>query len=146
MIVSKPNSSTLLSLSIFLAIAFGLFIYGMVSITSATDKFWWTVLIYSSGPIGVMVTIKVLTGIKTMRIGKAKFEVKYPFRIKNVKFEGSDIQSWKHESIKTYGGQYDEITWILKSGKKVSLSKQENSDFDKTLKYMNSKFSKIKTS
>lgn len=144
MITSKPKAGTLFSLGTFLTITFGAFFFGLYSITQTTNTFWWSVLIFSSGPIGVIMLIKVLTGIKIVTITKKKFDIKYPFRLKNVKFNGEDIDTWEHESIKTYGGQYEEIIWKLKSGKKVTLSKQENTEFDKALKYMKSKFAKTK--
>jgi len=143
MIVSKPKISTLFSISIFLALAFGLFIYGLIQVHKSDSRVLWMILIYTSGPIAMVVLIKVLTGLRFVRAGKDKIEIFYPFKFSTVRFDGQDLQAWKHQSIKTYGGLYEEITWQLKSGKHFSVSRQENSEYDKLLKYMKSKFKKF---
>lgn len=143
MIVSKPKTSTLFSISIFLSIAFGLFAYAMLNIRDAESKIAWYVLIYTSGPIGLVVLIKILTGIKIVSIGKEKFEFRMPFRFIKLNFSSSEIEKWSHSAIKTYGGQYEEVIWKLKSGKQIGLSKQENTEFDKVLKYMKKKLKKL---
>ena len=143
MIVSKPKIGTLFSVGIFILMAFGLFIYGMFRIQSATDRSWWYVLIYTSGPIGLIVLIKILFSLKTLKIGKEKFEVKFPFKFVKYTFGGKDIDHWFHTSIKTYGGLYEELTIKLTSGKQLALSKQENTEYDKTLMYLKKKFKKL---
>ncbi|MBU2912537.1 hypothetical protein [Reichenbachiella agariperforans] len=143
MIISKPKVTTLFSISIFLVLAFGALIYGLLNITESDSKTGWYILIYTSGPIGVVVLLKVLTGLKYMRIGKEKFDLKMPFRFSRLRFDAKDIEKWSHSSIKTYGGQYEEVTWRLKSGKEFGLSKQENTDFDKVLRYMKKKLKKL---
>ncbi|MFY0628495.1 MAG: hypothetical protein JXR07_19515 [Reichenbachiella sp.] len=143
MIVSKPKIGTLFSISIFISIAFGFFIYGLLNINQAESKVGWMILIYTSGPIGLVVLIKVLTGLRYIKVGKLKFEISFPFKFSKIRFESKDLQAWKHHVIKTYGGMYEEITWQLKTGQKYSVSKQENSEYDKILKYMKSKFRKL---
>ncbi|PIB36066.1 hypothetical protein BFP72_12010 [Reichenbachiella sp. 5M10] len=143
MIISKPKTNTLISISIFLAIAFGLLLYGILSIEEAESKMAWYILIYTSGPIGIVVLIKVLTGLKTMRISKEKFDLHIPFQLKRIKFDSKDIEKWSYSTIKTYGGQYEEVIWRLKSGKQFGLSKQENTEFEKVLRYMKRKLKKL---
>lgn len=143
MIVSKPKVGTLFSVGIFVVLAFSLFGYGISQAIQTDDRTLWMVLIYTSGPIGLVVLIKVLMGLKFFRIGKEKFEIKFPFKFSSVRFDGKELAGWKHNAIKTYGGLYEEITWRLKSGKEYSLSKQENTEYDKALKYMRSKYKKI---
>ncbi|WP_422360156.1 hypothetical protein [Reichenbachiella sp.] len=143
MIVSKPKIGTLFSVGLFIFIAFGIFIYGIVQIQSATDRLWWYILIYTSGPIGLLVLLKILFSLKTIKISKEKFEAKFPFKFKKISFSGKDIDHWFHTSIKTYGGLYEELTINLSSGKQLVLSKQENTEYDKTLNYLKKKFKKL---
>lgn len=143
MIVSKPKFNTLFSISIFLILAFGLFIFGLFKVNNSEDRTLWMILMYVSGPIGLVVMIKTLSGLRYIKISKQKFEFRFPFKLTSIKFEGKDIDVWKHQAIKTYGGMYEKITLRLKSGKELSLSKQENTEYDKALKYMRSKFKKI---
>lgn len=143
MIVSKPKIGTLFSVGVFIALAFGVFIYGMIQIQSATSRTWWYVLTYTSGPIGLMVLLKILFSLKTLKISKEKFEVKFPFKFRKYSFGGKEIDHWFHTSIKTYGGLYEELTIKLISGKQLAVSKQENTEYDKTLNYLKKKFKKL---
>ncbi|MDW3209272.1 MAG: hypothetical protein R8N23_05360 [Reichenbachiella sp.] len=143
MIVSKPKIGTLFSVGLFIFIAFGLFIYGIVQIQSATDRLWWFILIYTSGPIGLLVLLKILFSLKTIKVSKEKFEARFPFKFKKISFTGKDIDHWFHTSIKTYGGLYEELTIKLLSGKQLVMSKQENTEYDKTLNYLKKKFKKL---
>lgn len=143
MIVSKPKISTLFSIVIFLTLAFGIFIYAFINVQQSTDRLWWYIMIYTTGPIGLLVLLKVLLGIQIITIKKGKFNVRIPFKFKNVNFEGKDLENWNHSSLKTYGGEYEELKLKLKTGKEFSLSKQENTEYDKVLNYMNKKFKKL---
>ncbi|MCV9386719.1 hypothetical protein [Reichenbachiella ulvae] len=110
---------------------------------SEESQMGWYILVYTSGPIGLIVLIKILTGIKIVSIKKEKFEFNMPFRFKKTRFESRDIEKWSHTTIKTYGGQYEEVIWKLKSGQQLGLSKQENTEFDKVLRYMKKKLKKL---
>lgn len=143
MIVSKPKIGTLFSVGLFIFIAFGIFIYCIVQIQSATERLWWFILIYTSGPIGLLVLLKILFSLKTIKVSKEKFEARFPFKFKKISFTGKDIDHWFHTSIKTYGGQYEELTIKLLSGKQLVMSKQENTEYDKTLNYLKKKFKKL---
>ena len=143
MIISKPKASALFSLIVFLIIVFSLFGLAFYKIQFGQYHWGWMVTLYSSGPIGIVVLIRTLTGIKIFEIGKGNFRIRHPFRLKNIAFKTDDIQSWEHDKIKTYGGMYEELRWTLKNGKRYSISKQENTEFDKVIRYMKSKHPKL---
>lgn len=143
MIVSKPKRSTLFSIGVFLLLTFSLFIYSVISVTETNDKTWWYLIIYTSGPIGLIVLIRILTSIKIITIRKEKFEFKVPFKFQKIAFDGKELAEWNHTIIKTYGGLYEELNFKLQSGKELSLSKQENTEYDKALNYMKKKFKKL---
>lgn len=143
MIISKPKIGTLFSVGLFIALAFGLFSYGLMQIQTATDRIWWYVMVYTSGPIGLLVLLKILFTFKTIKVSKEKFEIRYPFKFQKYTFTGKEINHWSNTTIKTYGGLYEELTIALSSGKKLSLSKQENTAYDKVLNYMKKKFKRL---
>ena len=145
MIQSKPKVSTLFSIGAFLVIAYSVFIYASLNILqSDTYSTWSLILIFTSGPIAIAVTLKTFWGVQLIEISKEKFTIKYPFRFSEKKFTGKEIDVWQIEQIKTFGGLYEELIWHTKSGKKYSISKQEHTEFDKALNYMNKKFKKLK--
>lgn len=147
MVNSKPKVSTLFSVGIFLAIAFGVFIYSLINfLNSEIPSTLTLILIIATGPIAMVITLKTLLGVKFIEINKEKFSVNYPFRFKKIKFSGKEIASWKIDQIKTLGGLYEELIWKLKSGKQYSISKQEHTEFDKARNYMTKKFKKLQES
>ncbi|MFT7034347.1 MAG: hypothetical protein ACJA2S_002861 [Cyclobacteriaceae bacterium] len=147
MVNSKPKVSTLFSVGIFLAIAYGVFIYSLINyLNSEIPSTITLVLIVATGPIAMVITLKTLLGVKFIEINKEKFSVNYPFRFKKIKFSGKEIASWKIDQIKTLGGLYEELIWKLKSGKQYSMSKQEHTEFDKARSYMIKKFKKLQES
>jgi hypothetical protein len=144
MVNSKPKVGTLFSVGIFLAIAYSVFIYSLTTYLGAQIPNTLTIiLLLTTGPIAVVITFKTLFGLKFMEINKEKFSVNYPFRFKKVKFSSKDLESWKIDEIKTFGGLYEELIWKTKTGKQYSISKQEHTDFDKAKSYMVKKFKKI---
>ncbi|MGL1887368.1 MAG: hypothetical protein OCD76_12715 [Reichenbachiella sp.] len=146
MIVSKPKINTLFSVSIFIVLAFAFSIYSFITIFNGNDQFLWKMLAFGSGTIGVTVVVKILLGLKSLKVRKEKFEINMPCKFKKIRFTGKDINKWTHSAIKTYGGQYEELIWELSSGKKINISKQENTEFDKVLRYMKKKYSKLEVS
>ncbi len=147
MVKSKPKISTLFSIGVFLAIAYGVFGYSLVTyINTDSPSIVTMILIVATGPIALVVTLKTLLGIKHMEIAKEKFRIRYPFRFKQFSFTGKELEYWKVDKVKTYGGVYEELIWKTKSGQKMSISKQEHTDYDKALKYMSSKFKKLRQS
>ncbi|MFY0654466.1 MAG: hypothetical protein JXQ96_20685 [Cyclobacteriaceae bacterium] len=147
MLVSKPKVSTLFSVGIFLILAYGAFLYALFSfLESEEGNTVSIILILTTGPIALTVTLKTLIGIKIMSIAKEKFSLNYPFRFKKVKFTGKELESWNIDKIKTFGGVYEELVWQTKDGKKYSISRQEHSEFDKVKKYMTKKFKKLQQS
>ncbi|MEO9806662.1 MAG: hypothetical protein ABJF04_25600 [Reichenbachiella sp.] len=143
MIISKPKVGTLFSVGLFIAMALGLFVYGLVQIQSVTDRTWWYVLVYTSGPVGLLVLMKILITLKVFKISKERFEIRFPFKFQKYTFTGKEIDHWFHTSIKTYGGLYEELNIVLTSGRKLALSKQENTEYDRTLTYMKKKFKRL---
>lgn len=146
MIQSRPKISTLFSIGIFLLISYAVFIYVFLEILqSNTYNTWSFILMFTSGPIAIVVTLKTFLGIKLIKISKERFTFKYPFQFSRKKFVGKEIVSWELNKIKTYGGTYyEELIWHIKTGKKYAISKQEHTEFKKILNYMNKKFKKIK--
>jgi hypothetical protein len=97
-----------------------------------------------SGALGFSILLKYLWNLKTISIGKEKFEISYPVRFKKVLLSGKQIVKWNEVKIKTWGGNYAELTIQFADGKKLNLSQQEHTDYDKTINYLIKKYKKLK--
>lgn len=145
MIVVKPKINTLFSIGVFLIIVFSLFIVMVNQYLSYTrPPLYITLIMAGSGALGFSILLKYLWNLKTIAIGKEKFEINYPIRFKKVLFSGKDIVKWNEVKIKTWGGNYAELTIQFADGKKLNLSQQEHTDYDKTINYLIKKYKKLR--
>ena len=145
MIVVKPKINTLFSIGVFLIIVFGLFGLMVNQYVSYTrPPLYITLLMVGSGALGFSILLKYLWNLKTITIGKERFEISYPIRFKKVLFSGKNIIKWSEVKIKTWGGNYAELTIQFADSKKINLSQQEHTDYDKTVNYLIKKYKKLR--
>ncbi|MGK7391460.1 MAG: hypothetical protein ACNS60_13980 [Candidatus Cyclobacteriaceae bacterium M2_1C_046] len=143
MIVSKPRGSTLFSLSVFISIDIALIILTFSSISQSEAIYWYHYLFLATLiPIGLIVLIKVLIGYKITIIGKSQIEVSYPVRLKKESYPVKDIIQWREEIIKTVSGVYKQLEIYFSNDKKLTLSKQEHSNYDRIISYLSKKAAK----
>lgn len=145
MIVCKPKAGTYISIAIFetVAGALSLFIYYQLP---RMGSWKWLGRLLVPVLLGIMlaILIKVVWSLKVVRVGKEKFEVRYPVRRKQVTYSGKNLSRWKEESIKTAGGVYKELSMTFAGGKTISVSQQEHTNYEQLRKYLVQKFSKVK--
>lgn len=146
MIISKPKYSTLFSLVIFLAIAYGLVIFTLINFMSAEQKavYQYAILILIS-PIAIGVTIKILYSYKTIKIGRGKLVIHYPFRFKSLDFKLRQIEKWEETIIKAGSNVIKELSITFEDQVQVKLTKQENSAYEEIINYLKKKCPKKRT-
>ncbi len=145
MIVVRPKINTLFSIGIFLIIVFSLFGVMVNQYISYTQPpLYISLLMAGSGALGFSILLKYLWNLKTISIGKERFEIHYPVRFKNVTHSGKNMVKWSEVKIKTWGGNYSELSVHFDDGKKINLSQQEHTDYDKTINYLIKKYKKLK--
>lgn len=145
MIVCKPKINTYFSIGVFEIAAGGLLAFLYYQLPSM-GSYKWLGRMLMPVLLGIMlaILIKVVWSLKTVKVGKEKFEVFFPIRRKRVVYTGKNLKGWKEETIKTAGGVYKETTMTFDDGRKVSLSQQEHTNYPQLVKYMHQKFTKVK--
>jgi hypothetical protein len=140
MIVSKPKISTLISLGIFLALVFGVLIYNFLQYYASGYQSVLNLLLMAVlTPIGIGILIKILVGYRIIAIGKNKINIRFPLRFINYDVRLNEISKWKETRIKTFSSWYHELEIQSSSGKKIKLSKQEHTEYDRVLNYLGKK-------
>lgn len=143
MIVSKPKVSTLFSLSIFLILSYGLSVYLLLKIVeSPAPSFWATMGLGISAGVALAVTFKVVTGYKELYVNKNRVDVHFIFNLFKKRYYFKELMSWEETVIKTGSGYFKELTLKFKSGRKVKLTLQENSNYEKVKAFMLRNFSR----
>ena len=135
MIVSKPKPSTLISISLFLVIAYGAGIWTLMVIPD-TPIIWYTIPFFCF-TTAVVITIKVLLGYRRLFVDKEKWKIKRLIG-KNFIFDTRDIVKWKVTEIKTGSGLFRELQIYTPSGN-VKVSLQEHTEYQKIYKKVHNK-------
>ena len=127
MIVSKPKASTLLSISLFLFIAYGVGIWSIWLIPDTS--FWWYLIPVIFVLIAIAITLKVVVGYRRLVLDRESWKVKKLIG-KDFEFTTKDIIQWKVTEIKTGGGLFKELQIDTAKGV-VKVSLQEHTEYIK---------------
>ena len=145
MIVSKPKTNTLLSLGVFLAIAFSLVGVTLQWAVKGGEMVWYHYLVLGIfGPVGLAVLAKTALGYKVVSIGKGMAEVHYPIRFARKRYDFKNLAYWKEITIKTASGPFNQLEICFEGEKYVKLGKQENTAYLEVANYMRKKHPKKK--
>ncbi len=141
MIVARPTFNAVFSMSAFLILVFAGFSYTSYEyfFKESDSLFIYFAMIFSGG-LGFGLLIKFLWNWKSITIAKEKFQINYPFRFTSRLYSGKQLIQWTETTIKTFGGQYSELALFFDDKKKITMSKQEHTDYDKSKKYLLKKF------
>jgi hypothetical protein len=145
MIVIKPKLNTVFSLVIFISIMIVLSAFmGWQYYMSKRPEYYQFLIMVFSGTFGIALLIKFLWNWKKLEVGKGKFQVDYTFRFKKNTLSGKDLNFWREEVVKTWGGSYSEIDLFFNEKKKVNLSLQEHDGYIKLRQYLEKNYGKLK--
>ena len=136
MIQSKPKTTTIFSLSLFLLIAYGVGIWSWFSIPS--DPAWWMALPIVCLTVALLVTVKIVLGYRVLSVTGDRWQVSKLIS-RDLRFTGKDIQWWKEIVIKTAGGQYKQLHIHAGKGVNAKVSLQEHTAYQKILKILKTK-------
>jgi len=141
MIVSKPKTTALFALGIFIIICFGMGSYALRAILNNVGV-WYHYLV--SGlflPIAFILLLRQVLSYKLIKVGENMITVEYPFKRKFKTFKISDIINWKEVIIKTKNAPFKQLE-ISFDKFLLKLSVQENTNYDLLLKYLKKKAAK----
>lgn len=146
MITAKPTFNSIFSMTAFLVLMFAAFGYTAYVYFNEQNAgmFIYFSMIFSGG-LAFGLLIKFLWNWKIVEIAKEKFIVKYPFRFQSLQYNGKQLMKWSETTIKTWGGQYSELAIKFEDNKKVSISRQEHTDYEKSRNYLMKKFKSKKS-
>lgn len=141
MIVSKPKFSTLFSLLVFLALAYSLSAYLLLRMSaSEAPSLWMTIMVSIAIGAALAVTYKTISGYKTIYISKNRIDIHFAFSLIKRKYYFKELLHWQETVIKTASGLFKELTLHFEPKRKVKLTMQENSHYEKVKAFMKRNF------
>lgn len=91
------------------------------------------------GPIALGLLAKTLLGYKRVEIGKNRIGIRFPLRLKKNSYSLKEIKQWTEQKVKTAGGTFKEVVILFDTGKKLTLSLQEHTNYLEAVKYLRKK-------
>ncbi|MDH5366612.1 MAG: hypothetical protein OEW67_06465 [Cyclobacteriaceae bacterium] len=141
MITSKPKTSTILSITIFSIPLLIMGIYGFSYLLENPEWYHYAMAVVGT-PIGTGLLLRQLVSYKTITIGKKKIILNYLMKGKPTSYLLKDLDYWKENIVKTASGTYKETEIKLTEKIKLTISKQEYSNYDKVVNYLRKNYSK----
>ena len=139
MIICKPKSSTVFSISAFATICFGTLIF---LVWNATDRIknppYFYPLIIGLAAIGLFLTLRLVFGYKTVTAQNGMITVRQKFLFRHRQYDLKTLLDWEEIVIKTFNGEYRQLKLDFPSGK-LQLSKQEYTNYEKLKSYIRQK-------
>ena len=139
MIISRPKSSALFALTVFIIIALSIAYAGVQNVILSGEWKWYNYLaVCFFGPMAFVLSVRMLINFKVIKIGKDKIELWYPFRLLRKNYTVKDVSLWKENTVKTGKSKFRELE-IRLGKRKVKLSNQENTLYDQIVNYLQKK-------
>ncbi len=140
MIQSRPRSNALFAVGLFIILTLAVDGWILAGLITDPSSYFMAklILVPTLLVIGIIVASKSYFSAMTLTLGNDRLTYQYPFGPKK-KHKISEVAAWEETVIKRKSSTYKRLTIRLTGGKKLHLSNQENSDYDKVLKYLKKK-------
>lgn len=132
MIICKPRGRLIRSVAFFLLICYGLVLWLIFRGEFNYLSFLGIALLLL---IAIPLNVRMVLRYKFIEAAKGKIEVRYPLMFRKDTFKLSDLQEVNEEQVKTFQDIYKELRMQFSNGK-LSLSKQEYSDYERLKAYV----------
>jgi Zn-dependent protease with chaperone function len=145
-IISKPQTSTLLSFAFFLVLTFSVLTLNLIAIIQKHAA-WYNYLIAGLlVPIGLFVLYKIFFRYKVISMGNNQIEVRYPVLNRSEKYSVKSVVAWRENIIKT-GKQstYKQLEILFENQKRLGLGQKEHTEYARLIHYLQQKIPGKKT-
>ena len=140
MIVSKPKRGTIFSLGIVTIVVIGGLFYAVNKFQGLESPETWRYIIIAVLLVTASLLLhKLLFNYKVLKIGENKLHVYYPFRFFKTVQELKDLGAWQETIINTNKTEFRQLKIVFLTKGYVKISNQENSEYDKVIKYLKKK-------
>jgi len=140
MIISKPKRSTIFSLGMVTVIVISGLFYSVNKVRAIESPATWQYIIIIVLLLTASLLLhKLLFNYKVLKIGENKFHVYYPFRFFKTVQNLKDLGAWQETIINTNKTEFRQLKIVFITKGYVKISNQENSEYDKVIKYLKKK-------
>lgn len=144
MITSKPQTSTLISFSLFLAITVVVVTMNLTVVIGGQLIAWYNyAVVLLLIPIGLFVLYRIFIRYKVIRMGNNQIQIDYPVLRQTKKYGIDQILTWRENKVKTgKTSEYKELQVLFSDQSKLSVSHKEHTEYSRMLQYLIQKVQK----
>ena len=138
MIISKPKSTALLALGIFMIICFAMGGYALRAILNGVGIWYHYIITTLTLLIALILLIRQVLSYKVVLIGDKSVKISFPLRGKSISYKFNELIHWKETIIETKNAPFKQMElkfndYILK------MSVQESTNYDVIKNYLKKK-------
>ena len=143
MIVSRPQTSTVISFVIFLLLTLAVLAMNILVLIKDPRPAWYTYIIIALTPIAGFVIYKIFIRYKVIRLGNNQLELSYPVLRSTRKYSLDQIDDWRENQVKTGKNSiYKELEIKFNDGAKLTLGHREHTEYPRIMQYLTQKLAK----
>ena len=138
MIVSRPQTSSFISLVLFLLIAGTLIAINVLSILNDPQPPWFNYLvILVLTPVAAFILYKVFFRYKIIRMGNGEIAIAHPQFGNKRSYRLNEIASWKETIIKTgKSSMFKELEIRFSDGRSITMGHREYTGYELMTGYL----------
>ncbi|MBI1769760.1 MAG: hypothetical protein HYR67_15445 [Bacteroidetes bacterium] len=144
LIISRPQTNTLISFSFFILITVAVATMNVVVVIKGQLVAWYNYLVLIVLiPIGLFVVFRIFIQYKILRLGGNQIQIDYPVLRKSQKYSIEEIVKWRENKVKTgKNSEYKEVEILFSDRNKLSISHKEHTEYPRIVQYLTQKASK----
>jgi len=145
LIVSRPQTNTIVSFSMFLIITLVVLVMNFIALNRESAWYTWLIIALLV-PIAGLVIFRIFLRYKIIRLGNNLIEINYPVLRKKYQYPVNDIVSWKENVVKTgKNSVYKELEILFHDQRKLKFGHKEHTEYNRIVGYLAQKASRKKT-
>lgn len=138
MIVSKPQTNTIVSFSLFLVITIVVTSMNLLVVLKVPQAAWYNyAIVVVLIPIGTFVLYKIFIRYKILRFGNNQIQIDYPVMRQTKKYSLDEIEAWRENKVKTgKTSEYKELQILFKDKNNLSVGHREHTEYARMVQYL----------
>jgi hypothetical protein len=144
MIVSKPQTNTIISFTFFLILTFTVLGMNSWTIVHLAQPAWYHYAVVALlTPIGLFVLYKIFIRYRVLRFGNNQIDINFPVLRIAKKYPIDQLEYWAEKQVKTgKTSVYKELELVFKDRKKENFGHKEFTEYNRIVQYLKQKASK----
>jgi hypothetical protein len=138
LIVSRPQTNTLISFALFLIITIVVTVMNLIVITRGLLTAWYNyAVVIVLVPIGLFVLYRIFIRYKILRLGDNKIQIEYPVLRQLKKYSLDQIVAWRENKVKTSKtSEYKELQILFTDKSKLTIGHKEHTEYHRMIQYL----------